>query len=228
MGALTRFRYLNQEKLAMLRAGDRASEADLLRDCKTFAAARYRGGLKEEDLEDVASGAVSDALPLIRSGASLYDVSKEIYQSIDRQRQKIKRDQKRERERRVEPSVPLADSRVDSETRVGALDLAGRLVKAIEPEMEGAFLALSDRDQVLLGMEYGLPTTVQSPKLIPTSPEAKKKALQRARARFNGHLERQLEARQREGALHPDVITPALLVVRGNKLHEVLRLLEEF
>jgi hypothetical protein len=187
-------------------------------------------GLTREVLEEIVRAAMAEAFAAFHTKSlPVYDALLSLQRSLNRLRAQ------EDRRRRFEiPQGEFDEKRADPRTDHNDLldrDFWLQAARLIERHMFGAMLSLSTRDQDILACSYGLeevgdPVRPVSYPVFPSA-DAEKRAVTRARRKFNHNLESMLVAELNLAQPFDRPLYEAVLrLVRGGKLHRVLALLE--
>lgn len=186
---------------------------------------RYSRGLCSEVLQDITHSAMAEGYAAFHAEKlSIPETLLRVQRCLNRLRER--EDKHRARELGFAGQISKVPDSMDRYEEIIEKDFWRQFVQFLERHMMPAFLSLSSRDQDILGVYYGLEEIgdpLRAP-VYPTFPsaEAEKKALQRARRRFNEHLETLLErdldvVRKFDRPLYQ----AALRFVKGGKLERV-------
>jgi hypothetical protein len=180
--------------------------------------------LSREDFDDIFSSALADTLP------SLLDAdvpAEEFSRELERALEKHKKRSKRERLLAAHgPSLSLNDHEDFWRIREQLVDLE-RVIVEIEDSLNEALDALGERDRSILIQDYRLEAARQGSRIdAPSFPTeaARRKALARARRRFNEELEKRISLQLQDAGARREVLEAALSVVRGGELSSALSL----
>lgn len=216
---------VSQKDFEELRAGVDMEPFESLRKACTRYAKRFRAGITSDDLEDVVSNAILDVVPLLASDDTTLEVlDRALKKSIERHRQRFKR----QRSRFSEPTLP--DISTDPSDQIEARDRLRKLIAVLAPLLATSLERLASKDRGILIQVYGLAEHgyEKSPDwLLPTSREAKKKALQRARIRFSEQLEQTILEQLELVGERKEILVHALRIAQGKKLDDLFETIDD-
>lgn len=182
----------------------------------------HGGSISEDEFHDIFASAIADTVPcLLDDDATAADVSRELGRSLEKHKKRRKREHLR-----IVPrdTTTLTSHEEFYATREQVIDLQ-QLVSEIGAILGQALSGLSDRDRRILVEAYRLAGLVRGSKGPgPTFKTAagKRKALERARERFNAAVEKRLEATVSTTKFDREVLENALSVVQGGELPAAL------
>lgn len=229
--------YLDAEELRNLREGlDSVAIYQRLRERCLSNVALFSEGISREDLDEIVSDAISEAMPKIKNeGCTVEDVNQEIQRAL----WKFKKRCQRCLERTTSQEGHREDSNLghfpdpnQGPALIEARDMLSHLVQHIEICMSRALKELKERDRMILMTYYGLNLKVslgiKEDVATPTftSAAAEKKAIYRARTRFNHQLDDVLSSALLNTELDHGILEDALKIIRGGKLEEILAIKE--
>jgi len=190
----------------------------------------YSRGLAPETLENIIWLAMKEAFVAFKTQQiSIHEALLTLQRALNRLRAQEDRRRKHEQPLSNEFIELYADPR-SSYDEIHARDFWRQAVLLIERHMTEAFLSLSNRDQDIIVSSYGL-QEVSDPHRSTSYPEfpsadAEKRALSRARQKFNGHLESLLVAElDHVLVFNRPLYEAALRIVRGGKVPLVFAML---
>jgi hypothetical protein len=204
-------------------AGQREARDEVATACYLWLR-RYAHGLLKGELLDITWNAMEDTYIMTKAKALSVDDSLLFLQNS----LNAKRIAEKRRHQRYDSLSELAQEPQDKkalnfEEEIVRRDFWRQMARLIERHMVTAFISLSERDQDIIAIRYGIeeigdPTRQHVYPDFP-SPEAEKKAVSRARARFSKHLEALLTADlDTVNKLDRPLYEAALAVVRGGKV----------
>jgi hypothetical protein len=204
-------------------AGQEEAQGEVATACHLWLW-RYAHNLPESELSDITWNAMDDAYIMTTTMALSVDDSLLFLQnSLNTKRTAAKRRQQRYESLSTLAEEPNDRKAAEVEGEFICRDFWHQTARLIERHMEAAFICLSDRDQDIIAVSYGIeevgdPTRQHVYPSFP-SPGAEKRAVTRAKARFSKHLETLLTADL--GVVNKfdrPLYEAALAVVRGGKV----------
>jgi hypothetical protein len=206
-----------------------AAQTEVFNGC-CFWLRRYSRGLSQETLDGITWQAMKESLEVFQVGhLSVSDALLILQRALNRLR--AKEDRRRQHEQPLdEESIDSYADRRDSYEAIHVRDFWRQLVRLLERHMIGALLSLSERDQDIITLSYDLQevSDPHRPRSYPDFPsdDAAKRALTRARSRFNEHLESLLVTELEQVLVfNRPLYEAALRIVRGGKVQRVFALL---
>ena len=224
------FRLVEPEWLEALRTGSQADSKVafqwIRRRSRRVVGGWYRGSITEDELDDIFASAITETLPyVLDDNATAAEVGRELERSLEKHKKRTKREHLRTASRDTDTLTSHEDF---FQTREQIIDLQ-RLVSEIGEILDEALSALPERDRRMLIEAYrleGLVRKTEGPGPTFRTAAGKRKALERARKRFNEVVEERLDATVRTTKFDREVLQNALSVVRGGELPTALALAE--
>lgn len=215
--------HVRDEDLRLLMFDDHFAHLRVRAELEGFVRGRRWSRVREQDVQDVVSHAVSETFHLIRDAADPREIRQEMRRAVDRKSRELSR-----RAKRVHGLEPGFDAEGGA-SKLNSLieqEYARRVIEVAETEMAAALASLRPRDRERIADAYGIFLDGRPPKPAAAEQaahpgqgpavrhETAKKALQRARERFSRALELRIE-RLRQAGRDEFVLSYVLAFVRG-------------
>ena len=219
--------YLEDVRLA--RFGDATAIARIESAAHEFVCLSHASDLSPEAREEIVRAAMADAWELLAEGCDAADVRTELRRSLERHKKTEKRRRARVGTAISVEDLRLEDATTDPENALAEREHARAILRAVRAHLSPALRALCELDHDLLRSVYELPPTLFPPRL-PQRPQfssldAGRRALSRARLRFNANLQRRVLRDLHACRGDRTVLLDTMSYLRGGMTRGAIRLL---